>query len=115
MPINLRGVLLPATTPFTANEGFDHEGLAANFTKWNQTGVAGFVVLGSTGGRVNLDEREYLEVIEATRRSVPDRLTFIVGAGQQSTRGTIQEIRQAAAGGAEAALVITPNYYRSAI
>lgn len=77
--------------------------------------MSGYVVLGSTGERVNLDEHEYIQVIETARRAVPESMTFIVGAGQQSTRGTIKEIERAAASGAEAVLVITPHYYRSAI
>src|SRR5437867_4650602 len=115
MPINLQGLLLPITTPFTTSEDLDAGGLAANIEKWNRSGIAGYVVLGSTGERVNLDEREYLEVIETARRAVTGDLTFIVGAGQQSTRGTIKEIERASNAGAEAALVITPHYYRSAI
>lgn len=72
-------------------------------------------MLGSTGERVNLDEREYLHVIEVARAAVPDHLLFIVGAGQQSTRTTIGEVTQATAGGADAVLVLTPYFYRSAI
>ncbi len=96
----------------------DQYALDSNLAKWNQTGVAGYVVLGSTGERVHLDEREYLEVIEVTRAVVPngpDGLAFVVGAGQQSTRGTIDEIEKAANAGADAVLVITPHYYRPAI
>lgn len=115
MPINLSGVLLPITTPFMANEDVDITALKANFNRWNTTGIAGYVVLGSTGERVNLDEREYLQMIETTRAAVPEPMTFIVGAGQQSTRGTIAEIERAAKAGAEAVLVITPHYYRPAI
>src|SRR5882724_10492090 len=115
MPINLDGILLPVTTTFTANEGFDAESFIANFIKLNESGVIGYVVLGSTGERVNLDEREYLQVIETARRAVPETMSFIVGAGQQSTRGTISEIARAANAGAEAVLVITPHYYRSAV
>jgi len=115
MPINLNGILLPVTTPFLANEEPDTEGLATNFGSWNDTGIVGYVVLGSTGERANLDEKEYLHVIERARRAVPDRLTFIAGAGQQSTRGTIEEIERAAAAGAEAVLVITPGFYKPAI
>lgn len=115
MPINLQGLLLPTTTPFRPDESLDLEGLAANLNRWTSTGVIGYVVLGSTGERVNLDEREYLQAIETTRRAIPETLNFIVGAGQQSTRGTINEIRLAAKAGAEAVLVITPAYYRSAI
>lgn len=115
MPINLSGVLLPITTPFTPDEEFDVQGLVSNLTKWTRTGITGYVMLGSTGERVNLDEREYIHVIEAARAAVPETLTFIAGAGQQSTRGTIAEIERAAKAGAEAVLVITPGFYKSAI
>ena len=115
MTINLSGLLLPITTPFTANEDVDMAALKANIGRWNTTGITGYVVLGSTGERVNLDEREYLQVIETARASVPETMTFIIGAGQQSTRGTIAEIQRAAKAGAQAVLVITPHYYRPAI
>ena len=115
MAINLRGLLLPITTPFSSSEELDAEGLAGNLERWNNSGIVGYVILGSTGERVNLDESEYLRVIETARRAVPQELTLIVGAGQQSTRGTIKEIERAAAAGAEAVLVITPSFYKSAI
>ena len=115
MTINLSGVLLPITTPFMANEDVDVAALKANISRWNTTGIAGYVVLGSTGERVNLDEREYLQLIETTRAAVPESMTFIAGAGEQSTRGTIAEIESAVKAGAEAALVITPHFYRPAI
>jgi 4-hydroxy-2-oxoglutarate aldolase len=115
MPINLSGILLPVTTPFLATEALDSEGLTRNLLAWNDTGIVGYVALGSTGERANLDEREYLQVIETARRAVPGNLTFIAGAGQQSTRGTIKEIERAAGAGADAVLVITPSFYKSAI
>src|SRR2546425_7651928 len=115
MRLNLHGLLLPITTPFTEAGDIHADGLTKNLAGWNDSGITGYVILGSTGERVNLDEREYLEVIETARRGIPETLTFIVGAGQQSTRGTINEIERAAKAGAEAVLVITPHYYRSAI
>jgi len=115
MPINLSGVLLPITTPFTPDGDLDAAGLVRNLKKWNETGISGYVVLGSTGERVHLDESEYLELIETARQVVPESLTFIAGAGQHSTTGTIKEIERAAHAGAEAVLVITPSFYKSAI
>jgi len=115
MPINLSGLLLPITTPFKSDETIDAAALTSNIEKWNRSGINGYVVLGSTGERVNLDEREFLQVIESARKAVPESMTFIVGAGQQSTRGTTAEIERAAGAGAKAVLVITPHYYRSAI
>lgn len=114
-PQNLRGILLPLTTVFTDADEIDAAKLRENIAAWNKTGVSGYVILGSTGERVHLDEREYLHVIETSRAAVPGDFAFIVGAGQQSTTGTIKEIRKAAQMGADAVLVITPHYYRSAI
>ena len=116
--LDLLGLVLPIPTPFDSSGNLDLKALRSNINKWNKTGISGYVVLGSTGERVNLDEQEYLEVIETARMEVPrgpDGLRFIVGAGQQSTRGTINEIKEAAARGADAALVITPHFYRRAI
>jgi 4-hydroxy-2-oxoglutarate aldolase len=115
MPTNYHGILLPVTTPFAADEEFDRGGLTENLGKWNTAGITGYVILGSTGERVHCDESEYVEVIETARQAVPKEFAFIAGAGQQSTRGTIREIEVAARAGAEAVLVITPHYYRSAI
>ena len=115
LPEQLRGILLPLTTVFTDGDEIDTPKLRENIAKWNKTGVRGYVMLGSTGERVHLDEREYLQVIETAREAVPPEFAFIVGAGQQSTTGTINEIRKATQVGADAVLVITPHYYRSAI
>ncbi|HET6670710.1 MAG TPA: dihydrodipicolinate synthase family protein [Pyrinomonadaceae bacterium] len=113
--LKLRGILLPFTTPFKQNEEFDAEGLRANLRHWNSTGIAGYVALGSTGERVNVSENEYLQIIECARDEVPQNLSFIVGAGQESRRGSINEVKRAAEAGADAVLVITPHFYRAAI
>ena len=111
----LRGILLPTTTPFDADGQILSDAIRENLRAWSTKGVAGFVVLGSTGERVHLDEREYLQVIETSRAAVSSDFAFIAGAGQQSIVGTINEIKKAAQAGADAVLVITPHYYRSAI
>ena len=110
----LWGVLLPFPTPFDEREEVNTLALRSNITRWNDTGVSGYVALGSTGERVHLDERERASVIEAARASTPERMAFIVGVGEQSTRGTIKEANRAAELGADALLVITPGYYRAA-
>jgi 4-hydroxy-2-oxoglutarate aldolase len=115
---SLRGVLLPITTPFDSGGEVDLVALRANLRKWRETGVAGYVVLGSTGEHVHLDEQECLRVIETTRAEMadgPGKPSLIAGAGRQSTHGTITEIRRVAAAGADAVLVITPYFYHRAI
>jgi 4-hydroxy-2-oxoglutarate aldolase len=110
---NLSGILLPFPTPFDQNIDVDAPALRRNLSRWNETGVAGYVALGSTGERVHLDERECLSVIEAARSCVPSRMAFVVGAGQQSRRATIDEVRLVAGAGADAVLAITPHFYRA--
>jgi dihydrodipicolinate synthase/N-acetylneuraminate lyase len=116
---DLRGVFLPIPTPFDQAGALDLKALRANIAEWNTTGIRGYVMLGSTGERVHLDEREYLEVIACAREAVQanrERLAFIVGAGQQSTFGTINEIKRVVADGpVDAFLVITPSFYRPSI
>lgn len=105
--------MLPTTTPFDREGRISTTDITSNIKSWSARGVIGFVVLGSTGERVHLDEREYLEVIEVSRAASDSLL--IVGAGQQSTINTIKEINSAARAGAQAVLVITPYFYRPAM
>jgi 4-hydroxy-2-oxoglutarate aldolase len=110
----LRGILVPFPTPFDVSDEVDLVAIKSNIVRWNKTGVNGYVALGSTGERVHLDERERISVIETARACVPEHLVFLVGIGEQSTRGTIADARRAAELGADGLLVITPGFYRSA-
>ncbi|HYP53921.1 MAG TPA: dihydrodipicolinate synthase family protein [Pyrinomonadaceae bacterium] len=112
---NLRGILLPFPTPFDDSGDFDADALRSNLRRWNETGVGGYVALGSTGERVHLEADEYARVIETARESVPRELLFVAGAGQHGTRASVAEVRQAARAGADAVLLITPHFYRSAM
>lgn len=111
-----RGILLPITTPFHADGALDLDGLRFNIKKWNETDILGYVLLGSTGECVHLDEAERLSVITTARSAASDQSRFMVGAGQQSTRGTINEIKRLSeAATVDAFLIITPHFYRPSI
>jgi 4-hydroxy-2-oxoglutarate aldolase len=111
----LRGVLLPFPTPFDAGGGVDARALRENIELWNRTGVAGYVALGSTGERVHLDAGERAALVETARGCVPAEMTFVVGVGEQGTRGTIEECGLAARSGADALLVLTPHFYKGSM
>lgn len=113
--MSLRGVLIPFTTPFAADETLDLNALRANIARWNETGIAGYVALGSTGERVHLDARERAAVVETARASVPREMSFVVGVGRHSTRATIEECNAASRAGADAVLVLTPHFYKGAL
>ena len=110
---NLRGILLPFPTPFEIEGRTDEHSLRLNIERWNELGINGYVVVGSTGERVHLAERECLRAIEIAREVVTERSAFIVGVGQQGTLATLDEARQVAQAGADAILTITPHFYKS--
>ena len=110
---SLRGILLPFVTPFDGRGDALISAISSNIERWNETGVGGYAALGSTGERAHLNERECSVVVEMARKSAASRTAFIVGAGQQSTKATINEIRYLTEAGADAALVITPHFYRA--
>ena len=111
--LSLSGVYAPIPTPFDADGAVAHDNLAGNIAKWSQTPLAGLVVLGSNGEFNYLSDGEKLKVLETARQAIPRDRLFIAGTGCESTRCTLELTEQAAAVGADAALVITPSYYTS--
>lgn len=110
-PAWLRGVFPPVATPFTA-DGALAAPVPGFFEHLAASGLDGIVALGSNGEAPLLEERERLDWLTAVRRSLPKPLRLIAGTGVNGTQATIRLTREAAAAGAEAALVITPSYYR---
>lgn len=74
-------------------------------------GVDGVVALGSNGEAASLSDQERLRWLREVRAALPG-LRLLAGTGADSTRATIERTLAAADAGAEAALVITPFYYR---
>jgi len=112
--MKLKGVLPPIATPFK-NENVAYDKLKENFAKWNKTGLAGYLVLGSNGEGSYLSEKERLKMVEVSRDSIPKSKVMLVGTGQESTRETIRFTNEAAKLGADYALVLTPCYYKGAM
>ncbi len=111
--LSLSGIYAPIPTPFEADGAVAHDKLAENIAKWAQTPLAGLVVLGSNGEFTYLSDKEKIEVLKTARQAIPEDELFIAGTGCESTRCTLELTEQAAAIGADAAIVITPSYYTS--
>ena len=111
--LNLSGVFPPLTTPFAADGSVDLKALAANIQKYNQSKLAGYVVVGSTGESVYLREAEKLQVFETARAAAAPGKILIAGTGCESTAETLELTRRAAELGYGAALVRTPAYFKS--
>ena len=109
--ISLRGIMPPIPTPFDKTGDLHHGALGENLERWNQFDLRGYVVLGSNGEGVYLDEVEKVRVWQAARRAIPADKLLVAGTGAESTRQTIAITQKAADAGADAALVVTPHYY----
>lgn len=112
--MKLRGVMPPIITPFQ-NGRLAPEKLKANFQKWNRTGLSGFLVLGSNGEAVYLNEKEKMRVVEVSRDAIPKSKIMMVGTGMESTQETIRFTNQVAKMGADCALVVTPSYFKGSM
>jgi 4-hydroxy-2-oxoglutarate aldolase len=108
----LRGILPPLVTPFRSDGALDTAGFEQNLEIYATQDLGGVLVLGSNGEAASLDEAEKLSLVRIARARIGSR-PLLVGTGLESTRATITLTRRAADLGADAALVLTPHYYKS--
>lgn len=110
----LSGLWVPIVTPFDRHGEVDEAALRRLALRVLADGASGLVALGTTGEPATLTATERRLVVElcdevcrATARGL------IVGAGTNSTRGTIEEIERLTVGtSALATLVVVPYYTR---
>jgi 4-hydroxy-2-oxoglutarate aldolase len=112
--VDLGGVYPALTTPFAADGSVSLADVKYNIERFNSTGIAGFVVLGSTGESVLLSRSEMDDVLTAVRDAAGQGKRLIAGTGAESTQDTIERTKRAAELGYQLALVKTPHYYKPA-
>jgi 4-hydroxy-2-oxoglutarate aldolase len=110
--MKLEGVFTPLTTPFAGDGSVALDDLRVNVARYNDTALAGYVVLGSTGEEVLLTREERSRVLETARNVASKEKTLIAGASAESTGETIARTRLAAEMGYSVALVKPPHYYK---
>jgi 4-hydroxy-2-oxoglutarate aldolase len=112
MKPSLSGIFPALTTPFDKGE-LSLSWLKSNIERYNKYDLSGYVVLGSTGEGILMNDVEALKAIETARSSAAPEKIIIAGTGTDSTRPTIEFTNQAAEAGAQYALVVTPFYYKA--
>ncbi len=105
------GIVPALTTPFQKGELWV-SGLKSNIERYNRYDLAGYLVLGSTGESVLMDEQESLEAVEVVRGSAKPGRIIIAGTGMFSAPETVRFTNKAADSGADFGLVVTPFYYK---
>jgi 4-hydroxy-2-oxoglutarate aldolase len=113
--MKLHGIFPPIATPFNRDGEIWKVKVQHNVEKWNLTGLAGYVVCGSTGESVMLTTEEKIQLWEwVAQYAAPEKL-LIAGTGVESVRETVALTNRAAEIGYKAAMVRTPHYYKNLI
>jgi 4-hydroxy-2-oxoglutarate aldolase len=110
--VDLSGIYPALITPFDSDGKFSAADLKHNIHRYNQTDLAGYVVLGSTGESVLLSSKEMEAVLTTAIESAAPGKRMLAGTGAESTAETIVRTKRAAELGYQAALVKTPYYYK---
>ena len=108
----LGGIYPPLPTFFDEQEELDLTTLQRHMQRIADSGIAGYVLMGSNGEAVHLSSDERKRVIETARQTAGEDAQILAGCGEQSTIATIANCRQAAQSGADFALVLPPFYFR---
>ncbi|HEY4691768.1 MAG TPA: dihydrodipicolinate synthase family protein [Anaerolineae bacterium] len=114
------GIYPPIPTPFDESGALALDRLASNIEKWNRAstgtgGLSGYVVTGSNGEAPHVGPDEIGRLVTAVRKAARPDMKVIAGTGQLSTLATIDATRRAADTGADAALVVTPFYFKGSM
>lgn len=105
----LSGVFAPVVTPF-ANDKIRYDWLTDNLKKMNQTGMVGYLALGSNGEFMSLSDEEQLKVLEIFAANKGSK-TVMVGAARESVKETIRFILNISGMGFDFVSVLPPHYF----
>lgn len=107
------GIFAPIATIFDESGGLDLKRFSENVKKFSETKLSGLVVLGSNGEFALLSYHEKVALVKAAREVIAKDKILIAGTGCESLRETVELTNECAKLGADAALVVTPSYYKS--
>ena len=111
--LKLEGIYPPIATPFDADGELYKAKVRHNVEKWNRTGLAGYVVCGSTGESVMLTPDEKFQMFEWVAEVAAPGKLLMAGTGVESVRETVWLTNRASDMGYKAAMVRTPHYYKN--
>lgn len=107
-----KGVMPPHITPFKQSGEVDEEALRQCIDFWIENKVGGLVPCGSNGEAPYMDREDRSKVIRIVVDHANGKVPVIAGTGSLSSEETIDLTKDAKDAGADAALIITPFYYK---
>lgn len=108
----LRGVFAPVTTPFEESGKVDAAGLRFNMDRYANSGLKGYLALGSNGENKSLTGEEKRRVLDVIIQNKAPNQIVMAGCIAESTRETIHLARMAEELGADFATLLPPSYFK---
>ena len=106
------GLYIPCITPFDKETGdIAPVHFRNNIRKWLEEPIDGYVLFGSTGEGVLVEDEEKLKLIEYARELIPPGLKIVIGITADSTRSIIKKAKKLGAAGGDAFLIAAPPYF----
>jgi L-threo-3-deoxy-hexylosonate aldolase len=114
------GIYSPVMTFFDPDtEDVDYPSCRKHAVRLCEAGLVGIIVMGSNGEAVHLNKEEKIKITQETRAALDEagfsHIPVIVGASENSIRGTVELCEALHDAGAEYTLLVAPSYYRYAI
>jgi 4-hydroxy-tetrahydrodipicolinate synthase len=109
-PVPFGRVITAMVTPFAADGSVDLELAARLASHLVDHGSDGLVICGTTGESPTLSWDEQHQLFSAVKGAVGSRAHLLAGTGSNCTAEAVEAIGEAAALGADGALVVVPYY-----
>ena len=103
-------VLTAMVTPFSASGAVDLDVAARLAVHLVDHGSDGLVLCGTTGESPTLSWEEQHQLFSAVKGAVGNRAKLLAGTGSNCTAEAVEAVQEAAALGADGALVVVPYY-----
>lgn len=105
-----RGSFVALVTPMNADGSIDYEGFRT-LLEWHAgNGTSAVLIMGSTGEVSMLSPEERRRIVSETVKMRPPGVQMYYGCTGKNTDDTIENVRFAAAEGADGAIIAAPSY-----
>ncbi|WP_297703092.1 dihydrodipicolinate synthase family protein [uncultured Eudoraea sp.] len=113
MQVQWKGVMPAVTTKFTESDTLDLKMFEVNINAQLQAGVSGIILGGTLGEASTLSDDEKRILIETTVGIVDGKIPVIINIAEQSTKGAIKAVNNAAKYGASGLMMLPPMRYKA--
>ncbi len=105
-----QGSFVAIITPMNADGSIDFEGFKTLLQFHEENGTSAVLIMGSTGEVSMLSVEERHAIVRETMKMGTGKMLFYYGCTGATTEATIDFVRQAAAEGADGAIIAAPSY-----